>query len=179
MNQKSSLLREIKPIKITPKLVFKVFLFLLLFFLYHLCEYGNVWARNSRGTMWKIGHSVIPYATLPGVFTSICTFILITWIVLYGKFGFWFSTAILIIRFIRLGISIVNHNPMVLPGIFTSVVALVSVILIYHSNEQTIRTQQKHRKELEEFTKSIISAFTNCIDGKGSGAAVLSPASFR
>ena len=47
-----------------------------------------------------------------------------------------------------------------------SIVALVSVILIYQSNQQTIKTQKKHRQELEEFTKSIIGAFTNCIDGK-------------
>lgn len=166
MNKLSKLFKKIKSIKITPKFVFKVFLFLLLFALYHVCEYGNSWAGNSRGAMWQIGHSVIPYATLPGVFTSICTFILIAWVVAYGKFGFYFSLTILAVRFIRLAISIANHNLMVLPGVFMSVVALVSVILIYHSNAQTIRTQLKHRKELEEFTKSIITAFTNCIDGK-------------
>nr|WP_318660683.1 hypothetical protein [uncultured Treponema sp.] len=39
-------------------------------------------------------------------------------------------------------------------------VALISVILIYQSNEQIIKTQKKYRKELEEFNKSIIGAFT-------------------
>ena len=165
-NIMTKLIKKIKQIKVTPKLVLKVLLFLFLFFLYHLCEYGNTWAGSSRGGMWKIGQSAIPYATLPGVFTSLCTFILIAWVVFYHKFGFYFSITILTLRFIRLGINISHHNLMVLPGIFMSIVALVSVILIFHSNEQTIRTQQKHRKELEEFTKSIISAFTNCIDGK-------------
>ena len=116
--------------------------------------------------MWRIGDGVIPYATLPGVFTCICTFILIAWVTWYRKFGFYFSLVILILRFIRLSRNLLLHNLMVLPGIFMSVVALVSVILIYQSNEQIIKTQQKHRKELEEFTKSIIGAFTNCIDGK-------------
>lgn len=162
----NKLINKIKQIKITPKLVLKVFLFLLSFFLYHVCELGNTWAGNSRGGMWKIGSSIVPYATLPGVFTSLCTFILIAWVVCYHKFGFYFSITILILRFIRLGINLLHHNLMVLPGIFMSIVALVSILLIYHSNEQTIRTQKKHRKELEEFTKSIIGAFTNCIDGK-------------
>ena len=165
-NFMSKLISKIKKTKVTPKLVFKIFLFLFLFFLYHLCEYGNSWAGSSRGGMWKIGNGVIPYATLPGVFTSLCTFILIAWVVYYRKFGFYFSLTILILRFIRLSRNLLSHNLMILPGIFMSVVALVSVILIYQSNEQTIKTQNKHRKELEEFTKSIIGAFTNCIDGK-------------
>ncbi|MBO7485410.1 MAG: HD-GYP domain-containing protein [Spirochaetaceae bacterium] len=162
----NKLMKNSKQIKITPKIVFKVFFFLFLFFLYHLSEYGNSWAGNARGGMWKIGGGVIPYATLPGVFTSVCTFILIAWVVYYRKFGFYFSMTILTLRFIRLGRSLLMHNLMVLPGIFMSIVALVSILLIYHSNEQTIRTQKKHRKELEEFNKSIIDAFTNCIDGK-------------
>ena len=163
----NKLMKNSKQIKITPKIVFKVFFFLFLFFLYHLIEYGNSWAGNARGGMWKIGGGVIPYATLPGVFTSVCTFILIAWVVYYRKFGFYFSMTILTLRFIRLGSNLfLNHNLMVLPGIFMSIVAIVSVILIYQSNEQTIKTQKKHRQELEEFTKSIIGAFTNCIDGK-------------
>ena len=166
-NALTKLIKKIKNIKVTPKLVFKVFLFLFLFFLYHLAEYGNAWAGNSRGGMWKIGDGVIPYATLPGVFTSICTFILIAWTAWFRKFGYYFSMTILTLRFIRLGSNLfLNHNLMVLPGIFMSIVAIVSVILIYQSNEQTIKTQKKHRQELEEFTKSIIGAFTNCIDGK-------------
>lgn len=165
-NVLTKLIKKIKNIKVTPKLVFKVFLFLFLFFLYHLAEYGNSWASNSKGGMWRIGDGVIPYATLPGVFTCICTFVLLAWVVFYRKFGFYLSIVILFFRFIRLGQNLIHHNLMVLPGIFMSVVALVSVILIYQSNEQTIKTQKQHRKELEEFTKSIITAFTNCIDGK-------------
>ena len=165
-NVLTKLIKKIKNTKVTPKLVLKVFLFIFLTLLYILAEQGNAWASNSRGGMWKIGDGVIPYATLPGVFTCICTFVLIAWVVFYRKFGFYLSITILFFRFIRLGSNLLHHNLMVLPGIFMSVVALVSVILIYHSNEQTIKTQKKHRKELEEFTKSIITAFTNCIDGK-------------
>ena len=166
-NFMTKLIKKVKHFKITPKFILKVFLFLLLFALYHLCEYANGWAGASRGGMWKIGDGAIPYATLPGVFTSICTFILIAWVVYYRKFGFWFSITIIALRFLRLGkLLFLRHNLMVLPGIFMSVVALVSVILIYQSNEQTIKTEKKYRKEQDEFTKSIIGAFTNCIDGK-------------
>ena len=141
-------------------------MFLFLCFLYRVCEHGNTWAGNSRGGMWQIGDSAIPYATLPGVFTSLCTFILIAWVVYFRKFGFYFSMTILTLRFIRLGRILAHHNLMVLPGIFMSIVALVSVLLIYQSHEQIIKTHKKYRKNLEEFTKSIIGAFTNCIDGK-------------
>ncbi len=165
-NFMSKFISKIKNFKITPQFILKAFLFLFLFFIYHLCEYGNAWAGSSRGGMWEVAGGKIPYATLPGVFTSLCTFILIAWVVYYRKFGFYFSLIILILRFIRLGRNILHHNLMVLPGIFMSVVALVSVILIYQSNEQIIKTQKKYHKNLEEFTKSIIGAFTNCIDGK-------------
>ena len=55
---------------------------------------------------------------------------------------------------------------MILPGIFITFVALVAVVIIYYSNRRTIKTERKYRRNLEEFTKSIIKAFTNCIDGK-------------
>ena len=159
-------INEIKKIKITPKLILKVLSWLVLFALYHVCEYANQWCNNARGGMWKIGNSGIPFATLPGVFTSLLMVILIVWVVYYGKFGFYASITILIIRFIRLGIKLFQHNLMILPGIFMSLVTLMAVGIIYHAHGNIIKTEKKHRQELEEFNKSIIDAFTNCIDGK-------------
>ena len=94
----TKVIKKIKNIKVTPKLVFKVFLFFFLFFLYHLAEYGNSWASTAKGGMWRIGDGVIPYATLPGVFTCVCTFILIAWVVYYRKFGFYLSLTILFLE---------------------------------------------------------------------------------
>ena len=113
-----------------------------------------------------IGESGIPYATLPGVFTSLLTVVLLVWVVYYRKVGFVTSIILLTLRFIRLGINLLHHNLMVLPGVFISFVALMSIIIIFQSNENTIKTHKKYRNELEAFTKSIIGAFTNCIDGK-------------
>ena len=161
----NKLFDKIKQIKLTPKFFLKVFFFLVLFFFYHLAEYGNKWAGGSKG-MLMIGEYGIPYGTLPGLFTSICTLILIAWVVFFGKFGFYFSIVILTLRFIRLGRKILNHELVFVAGFFLGIVALVAVVLIYQSNRQIIKTQQKHRQELEDFTKSIINAFTNCIDGK-------------
>lgn len=160
------IIAKIKQIKVTPKFVLKVFFYLFLHFLYHLCEYGNQWAGSLRGGMWKIGDSGIPYATLPGLFTALCTLILIAWVVFYGKIGYYTSITILILRFIRLTIKILNHHLSFLPGFFLGITAFVAVVLIYQSNRQTIKTQQKYRKQVEDFTSSIIKAFTNCIDGK-------------
>ncbi len=162
----NKLLAKIKKIKVTPKLILKVFSWLVLFALYHVFEYLNQYCNNARGGMWKIGSGVIPFATLPGVFTSLLMVILIIWVVYYRKFGFYASVTIITIRFIRLGINLFQHNLMILPGIFMSIATLMAVVIIYQSNETLIKTEKKHRKELEEFTKSIITAFTNCIDGK-------------
>ena len=162
----NKLLAKIKKIKVTPKLILKVFSWLVLFALYHVCEYANQYCNNAKGGMWRIGSSGIPFATLPGVFTSLLMVILIVWVVYYRKFGFYAAITIIGIRFIRLGIHLFHHNLMILPGIFMSLVTLMAVVLIYQANESLIKTERKHRKELEDFTKSIISAFTNCIDGK-------------
>jgi putative nucleotidyltransferase with HDIG domain len=162
----NKLLAKIKKIKVTPKLILKVFSWLVLFALYHVCEYLNQYCNNARGGMWKIGNSGIPFATLPGVFTSLLMVILIIWVVYYRKFGFYASVTIITLRFFRLGIKLFQHNLMILPGIFMSIATLMAVVIIYQSNETLIKTEKKHRKELEEFTKSIITAFTNCIDGK-------------
>jgi len=35
------------------------------------------WANHARGGMWHIGNGAIPFATLPGVFTSVATLIFI------------------------------------------------------------------------------------------------------
>ena len=162
----NKLFSKIKKIKVTPKLILKVIYWLILFALYHLCEYANQWCSNARGGMWRIGDSAIPYATLPGVFTSILMVILIVWVVHFRKFGFFAAITILGIRLIRLGINLLHHNLMFLPGIFMSLVTLMAVIIIYQGNEALVKTEQKYRKEQEDFTKSIIGAFTNCIDGK-------------
>ena len=162
----NKLLTKIKKIKVTPKLIQKIFSWLILFALYHVCEYANQWCNNARGEMWRVGDSGIPFATFPGVFTSLLMVILIVWVVYYRKFGFYASITILAIRFCRLGIKLFHHNLMIIPGIFMSLVTLMAVVLIYQANESLIKTEKKHRKEQEEFTKSIIGAFTNCIDGK-------------
>ena len=160
------LIKKIKQIKITPALFLSIFFYLLLHVLYHLSEYGNSWAGSARGGMLRIGDGAIPYATLPGVFTSICSLILIAWVVFFHRPGFYTALIILGLRFIRMGRILSHHNLMILPGVFISITALVSILLIYHSNKRTIKTQRKYRQNLEEFTKSIIKAFTNCIDGK-------------
>ena len=162
----NKLINKIKHIKITPKLILKVFFWLILFALYHLTEYGNRWAGSMRGGVWKIGDSGVPYATLPGVFTSLLTVILIAWVIYFKKVGYITSLTLLTLRFIRLGRNLLHHNLIVLPGVFISIVALMSVIIIYQSNDNLIKSHEKHRSELEEFTKSIIGAFTTCIDGK-------------
>ena len=159
-------MKKLFKIKPTKKLAVEIFFYLLLHFFYHLTEYGNKWSSDLKGGMLHLGQGSIPFATLTGVFTSICTLILIMWVVFYRKTGFYTALIILIIRCIRLTTKLLMHNLMFLPGLFMSIVALVTVIIIYHGNKKIVKTQEAYHKELEEFTKSIIGAFTNCIDGK-------------
>ena len=63
---------------------------------------------------------------------------------------------------------IFHFHPSGLPALFVTLIGLVSILLIYRRNETIIRVQERHRKELEDFTNSIIDAFAVCIDGKDS-----------
>ena len=141
-------------------------------FVFLICLYiaTDLCSRKTSvsGEMFTIFGHPMPIASLAGVFSSISTIIIISLVVFYRKIGFYTSIVILILRILKLTSGILHFHASSFPALFITLVALVSVILIYRRNEKIQRVQEKHRKELVEFTDSIIDAFSVCIDGKDS-----------
>lgn len=121
----------------------------------------------SKDMFVVMGHH-LPVAPLAGVFSSMSMIVLICFVVFYRKLGFYTSIVILAFRVFKLTKGLLHFHPTGLPAIFITLVGLVSVLVIYQRNEKILRTQEKHRKELVDFTNSIIDAFSICIDGKDS-----------
>jgi putative nucleotidyltransferase with HDIG domain len=141
--------------------------YILLFVLYFLTEKGSRVTSSSREMFMVMEHH-IPISSLAGVFSSISIMILIFWVVFFRKVGFYTSMVLLAYRVFKLSKSLLHFHPTGLPAMFITIIGIVAVVIIYRRNEKIIRVQEKHRKELVDFTNSIIDAFSVCIDGKDS-----------
>ena len=139
--------------------------FLVLFALYILTEIGSKVTSTSTGVFMIAGHP-LPVSALAGVFSSIATIILICWTVFYRKEGFRISMIFLSLRILRLAVPLIHFSPTVLPAFFITVATITANLIIYIQNEKILKYKDWHRKEVEDFTKEIIGAFANCIDGK-------------
>lgn len=135
--------------------------------LYFLTEKGSRLTSVSTGTFSFMSHD-FPTGSLAAVFSSMSTIVLICLVVFYRKPGFYTAITILILRIVKLASGIMRFHASSFPAFFITIVALISVLIIYQRNEKIQRVQEKHKKELIDFTNSIIDAFAVCIDGKDS-----------
>ena len=156
-----------KTFSITADKIPSIICFILLICFYVFTDLCSRKASVSREMFTIFGH-LLPIASLAGVFSSISTIIIISIVVFYRKIGFYTSIVILALRILKLTSGILHFHASSFPALFITLVALVSVILIYRRNEKIQRVQEKHRVELIDFTNSIIDAFAVCIDGKDS-----------
>ena len=154
---------------ITVRNILSVIGFILLCILYYHSEMSSRAVSKSKEVFTIASHQ-FTYSSLAGVYTSIMTIILISMVLFYRRFGFCTAMLILTLRTMRLTRTFLNnhYHASMLPAIFTTIAAVVSVLLIYFQYEKMRKYQEKHRKEHEELTKEIIGAFSNCIDGKDS-----------
>lgn len=151
----------------TKKNLFAALGYIVLFALCILTEIASKKASSSREVIFLSGHP-IPLVTLAGVFSSMTTIIFICWVVFYRRIGFYTDILLLTFRIIRLSPGFFHFNPESYPAMFITIVSLLAVIIIYNRNKTIGRREKKYRSNLEDFTKEIIGAFTNCIDGKDS-----------
>ena len=141
--------------------------YILLLAFYFISENCSRMTSTSK-EMYTVFNHLLPVASLAGVFSSISTLVLICLVVFYRKVGFYTSIVILAYRIFNLTKGILRFHPTGLPALFVTLIGLVSILLIYQRKERIIRVQERHRKELVDFTNSIIDAFAVCIDGKDS-----------
>jgi putative nucleotidyltransferase with HDIG domain len=141
--------------------------FVFLILLYAFIEYATRQISISNRFIILGGQRVF-VPTLAGVFSSIGSLIFIVMVIFYRGFGFYSSLTVLGFRLLHLLISLFNKQLPVWSGLFTTLISLVSIILIYHGNERFIKVQEEHKNSLEDFVHSIVTALVNCIDGKDS-----------
>ena len=151
----------------TVKNFLKLILYVVLLVVYYKAEMASRAAGQSQ-EMFSIGSFHFPVSSLSGVYTSIMTLILMTWVIVYKRVGFATSAIILTIRMTRLIRTLfrATYTPTILAAIFTSLAAVVSVILVYIYYEMMRHDQVKHRKQMESFNNSIMEAFSECVESK-------------
>lgn len=143
-----------------------IFYFLMLVF-YIIMEKCSSQTSSSKEFFLIFDHP-LPKSALAGFFSSISMIIHIFWVVFYRKIGFYTSIALFSFRVIKITKGLLQFHPTGLPALSITLIGILSVLLIYIRNERFLKAQERHRLELEEFTNSIIDAFSVCIDGKDS-----------
>lgn len=144
-----------------------LFGYLLFVALYFLSAKGSQLTSGSKEMLYIFGHQY-PIGLLAPVWSSISSIVLICMVVFHRRIGFYTAMVILIVRAIRLARGMTLFHPMSLPAFFTTVVALLAIIIIYHKSRRMVQEHETHKKQLVDFTNSIIDAFSVCIDGKDS-----------
>ena len=116
----------------------------------------------------------IPLTSFTGVFSSIGNICLIFMVVYFGKLGFISALALILVQIPLLIIQFfAGGNAMAVPGVFTSILTIIAIVLIYKRNKQINRLadaeielvteKQKFSQRLFEQTAT---ALVNAIDAK-------------
>ena len=96
----------------------------------------------------KVGHSVLPmnaFAGVMGALSNICTILLTLY---FGKLGFITSLFALSSQFPKIIMGIITSNNLnSLPGIFTNILAMITIIIIYVNDTRIINFQNKLRDQ--------------------------------
>ena len=96
----------------------------------------------------KVGHSVLPmnaFAGVMGALSNICTILMTLY---FGKLGFITSIFALGSQFPKIIMGIITSNNLnSLPGIFTNILAMITIIIIYVNDTKIINFQNKLRDQ--------------------------------
>ena len=153
-------------IQIISKITSKLGCLSLLLF-YVVMAYFARKTSMSTETFSVSGH-ILPVNILAGVFSSMVAVTLVTMTVFFRRLGFYTALFILIYRFISLTVGVFQFKPGCLPGLFITIGTTLSVVIIHKRTEMLLQSESKRRKDLQDFTNSIIDSFSVCIDGKDS-----------
>ncbi|MBR4718909.1 MAG: bifunctional diguanylate cyclase/phosphodiesterase [Lachnospiraceae bacterium] len=106
-------------------------------------------ATVSRiGGMMTIGANQIPMTAFTGVFSSLANMCLIILVVLFKKKGLIASLILIVTQLPLLFINIFRgHNSFSIPGIFSTLLIIVSIVIIYTNRVRIDRYQAKVREQ--------------------------------
>ncbi|MBR1470263.1 MAG: EAL domain-containing protein [Lachnospiraceae bacterium] len=124
-----------------------VSVFIVLMVLYIVTNMVVSRVAGSQGVI-RISDSVIPLQTFAGVFSSMANICVIFMAVYFGKPGFFAALALILINMpgVIMGV-VVRHNFNSLPGVFTNILTIITIIIIFINNERLNRTQDRIREQ--------------------------------
>ena len=150
-----------------------LFIYVLLIVLYVVMAQMTAVVAQSNNTI-KIGPQVIPVSAIAGILSSVALMSLVFMVVFYSKLGFYTAMVIYVFRIAHLIYAIFStHTLPSIPGLFTSLVTLISIILIYLRNRKILqyrKAETEHLKEQRKFSQRLFeqtaTALVNAIDAK-------------
>jgi len=155
----------------------KYVLIILLFIYFLSTVFINIIARgNVQGPpkFWTIFGVDIPITSFSGVLSSIGNICIMFMVVYFGKLGFMTSLTLLLIQVPILSIQFfAGGNSMAVPGMFTGLLTVIAVIMIYRRNRKIDKladAEIEHVTEKQKFSQRLFeqtaTALVNAIDAK-------------
>ena len=149
------------------------FVFIILLLIYFGSNVAINLISRSEGTIPFMGGR-ISLSAFTGVFSSIGNICIIFMVVFFGKLGFITSIALTCIQFPLVIIQFFSaHNAMAMPAVFSGILTIITVILIYKRNRSIEKYQNSeldHLREQQRFSQSLFeqtaTALVNAIDAK-------------
>lgn len=125
-----------------PKLGFFVLIFL------YIGSYALVVLTSHSEAAIMLGGQPIPYRSITGVFSAIGNLCIVLLVVLYKKPGFLVSMCFLLVSFPSAMTGIIkNGNYISIAGIFTNMLTLIAIHMIYSTNTKAEKAQARLRDQ--------------------------------
>lgn len=122
--------------------------FFMLLALYLVAYIGTVWMARSANDITVIFGYSIPTFAITGVFSSLGHICIICMTVFFRKNGYIVSMLLMILQFPGLLINIfVRQRHANLPGIFTSLLTIIAITIIFLNNRRIEKYQQRMSEE--------------------------------
>lgn len=137
-----STLKELTHSKTSTKITFGAIVLL-----YFIVTFITTATARSQGTVMFFGLPA-PVSSFTGIFSSLANICIILLVVFFGKFGYIVSLTLLIVQFpLQVYNMLERHSLAAVPGIFTSILTIVAITIIYLNNRKIARYQQRMRDQ--------------------------------
>ena len=117
-----------------------VFIFLII--MYFVSNFIVIFSSRN-GELLNILGTTIPSSVFTGVFSSVSNICIISMVAVYRHKGFATALTLLLIQFPSVTLSIfLGHNYSSIPGLFTNLMAMITIVLIYSNNNKNEKFQE-------------------------------------
>ncbi|MBP5443678.1 MAG: bifunctional diguanylate cyclase/phosphodiesterase [Treponema sp.] len=133
--------------KVTKRKKAPVFVFFLLIILYFLAA-AFVYKTSRSRDLFTLFGTPTPVSAFTGIFSAIANISLIILVFTFGKIGLITSLSILLLQIPIFFVNLfVSHNMGSLSGLFTGLLSVLAIVIIYLNNSQMEKYQERLRKQ--------------------------------